>query len=430
MKAWKLWALGASVVTAGGAVLVSTDMDPHVEYLAPQPVEMVDSVPASPSAYGIPLAGYVVEQGVVRGGNTFSDLLAAHGVTPRLIDSLVKVAAPVFDVRRLRAGRPIAFIFDNDSLKRPRYFVYEADQVQHIVIGLTPPSARKVLRPIDVTERSASVTVTGSLYRDLSEIGADPMLTMQLANILAWTVDFYRMQKEDRFTVVYNERTVDGERFGDPEVLAVRYASGEVIRNGYRFNIDSNRVEYFDDEGNSLRKAFLQAPLKYSRISSGFSTRRFHPVQKRIKAHLGTDYAAPYGTPILTVGDGVVDRTGWTAGNGNYVTVRHNATYSTQYLHMRKILATKGQRVAQGDVIGEVGSTGLATGPHVCFRFWKNGQQVDHRREELPSAEPVASARRPNFEIVRSGLKEKLDEAEGHPGQVRETRRQPQPVEF
>ncbi|MFZ1695043.1 MAG: M23 family metallopeptidase, partial [Flavobacteriales bacterium] len=165
-------------------------------------------------------------------------------------------------------------------------------------------------------------------------------------------------------------------------------------------------------EGNSLRKAFLKAPLKFSRISSGFSGKRLHPVQKVMKAHLGTDYAAPYGTPILAVGDGVVEQAGRTGGNGNFVKIRHNGVYSTQYLHMQKILVKQGQRVQQGDVIGEVGSTGLATGPHVCFRFWKNGTQVDHRKEEFPSAEPIAAADRPAFNSLRDSLGTHLDEAE------------------
>ena len=234
---------------------------------------------------------------------------------------------------------------------------------------------------------------------------------MQLAEVFAWTVDFYRIQKGEQFTIVYNESTVDGQRYGDPEVLGVRYTTADRATEAILFSMDSTET-YFDRDGNSLRKAFLKAPLKYSRLSSGFTQRRFHPVQKRFKPHLGTDYAAPYGTPILTVGDGTIETTGYTAGNGNFVKVRHNGTYTTQYLHMRKILVRKGQNVQQGDVIGEVGSTGLASGPHVCFRFWKNGEQVDHRTEELPKAEPVANEDRPRFNVVRDDMLAKLDEAE------------------
>lgn len=409
VKSWQKWTLISCAAAGTGLVLLSTDFGPRTEYVPDPPVVIEDTVPAPPSAYGIPLSGFVLEPGRVRSGDTFSDMLSAHGISAQRIDSLVKMAGNVFDIRKMRAGHPYAFIFDADTSRQAHWFVYEADPVEHVVFGLHPLSVRVGRRPIHTVQRGVTVTVTGALYNDLAAAGADPMLAMKLADILAWSVDFYRIQKGDRFTVVYTERTVDGERYGEPEVLALRYASGEVVKEGFRLPLDSTHAEFYDAQGNSLRKAFLQAPLKYSRISSGFTQRRFHPVQKRFKAHLGTDYAAPYGTPILTVGDGVVEKTGWTAGNGNFVKVRHNGVYTTQYLHMRKILVKQGQRVQQGDAIGEVGSTGLATGPHVCFRFWKNGAQVDHRREELPSAEPVAKDRVPEFEHLRDSLRSRLD---------------------
>ena len=399
---------------AAAYVYVGVDLAPHVEYV-PEPQVMSaieDTLPASPSAYGIPLDGFIIEQGKVERGTSFSTLLAAEGITAVTIDSLVRLATPAFDVRRMRAGHPVAFIFSDDATRTPEYLVYESDAVEHVIFHLRPPvSVRVGHRPVRTEERTVSVVVNGSLWNDLQLAGADPVLTLQLSDVLAWTVDLYRIQKGDRFTVVYNERTVDGEPFGMPEVLAVRY-EGPVTREAFRFGKDSLKTAYFDAEGNSLRKAFLKAPLKFSRISSGFTSRRFHPVQKRYKAHLGTDYAAPYGTPILAVGEGVVEKAGYSAGNGNYVKIRHNGTYSTQYLHMRKILVRAGQLVQQGQTIGEVGSTGLATGPHVCFRFWKNGVQVDHRREEPPSAEPIAAADRPAFRIVRDALMARLDAAE------------------
>lgn len=261
-----------------------------------------------------------------------------------------------------------------------------------------------------VSEHGVSCAVTGALYNDIAAAGGDPALAMLLSEVFAWTVDFYRIQKGDVFTVVYSERTVEGGRVGQPEVLAARYVSGGKVLEA--FNFSGTASGFFDAEGNSLRKAFLKAPLKFSRISSGFSHRRLHPVQKIFKAHLGTDYAAPYGTPILAVGDGVVTEAGRTGGNGNYVKIRHNGSYTTQYLHMRRILVRNGQRVAQGDVIGEVGSTGLATGPHVCFRFWKNGVQVDPRREIFPSAEPVPEDERVAFNTLRDSLQVRLDQAE------------------
>lgn len=185
-----------------------------------------------------------------------------------------------------------------------------------------------------------------------------------------------------------------------------------MVKEAYRFTQLDGVEQFYDDKGKSLKKAFLQAPLKFSRISSGFSSRRLHPVQRVMKAHLGTDYAAPYGTPILAVGDGIVEKTGRTGGNGNFVKIRHNGTYTTQYLHMRKILVQEGAAVQQGQVIGEVGSTGLATGPHVCFRFWKNGVQVDHRKEEFPNTEPLAEELMAAFETFKEPLRAELFTAE------------------
>ena len=405
-------AYGLLALLAVAAVLLTVDLSPRVEYTPePEVVEVVDTVPAVPTAYGIPLPGFVVEQEQVGRGATFGDLLTARGVPYPVIDSLVRLGEGKFDVRRMRQGNPIAFVYTDDDQREPRYFVYEVDPVEHVVFALTPPlDVRVGHRPVETVRAEVSVPVTGALYNDLADAGADPMLSMQLAEIYAWTVDFYRIQKGDRFTVIYEEQQVDGERYGEPRVLAARYESDGVSKDAYRFAQDSV-PDFFDPTGNSLRKAFLQAPLKYSRISSGFSRRRFHPVQKRFKAHLGTDYAAPYGTPILAVGDGTVEKAGYTAGNGRYVKIRHNGTYSTQYLHMRKILVKQGQRVQQGDVIGEVGSTGLATGPHVCFRFWKNGEQVDHRREEFPSAEPIQEHYKAEFTREAANWMLALEEA-------------------
>lgn len=403
------------VLAAGLAsyLYMGVDLAPHQEYVA-EPEASVDTLPAPPSAYGIPLDGFRVDRGKVKAGSTFSTLLAPLGLGPSAIDSLVQLARPVFDVSRMRAGHPMAFIFPEDTGTAPAYFVYESDPVDHVVFDLRPPYAvRLEKRPVHSEEKSLSVEVAGALWNDLANAGADPSIAVELSRVFAWTVDFYRIQKGDRFTMVYRQNTVGGLPYGTPVLLSVRY-EGADTREAFLFNADgsSNEQGYYDAAGKSLRKAFLQAPLKFSRISSGFSLRRFHPVQKQFKAHLGTDYAAPYGTPIQSVGDGVVTKAGYAAGNGNYVKIRHNGTYETQYLHMRKILVKQGQVVKQGQTIGEVGSTGLATGPHVCFRFWKNGTQVDPRKEVQPSAEPLAAADMPAFGRTRDELLLRMDQAE------------------
>ena len=414
MKRWMMWGLGGTLLAAGVYVTVGVDVRPHEEYVAETAPAIEESVPLPPpDAFGVPMSGYVLREGTVKAGATFGDLLAAQGVPMADVQTLVERSKGLFDVRKLRAGFPYAFIFPEEGSTAPVYFVYESDPIEYIVFNLQQDSLEVTVgqRPVETSEHSIACAVTGALYNDLARAGADPLLAVLLSEVFAWTVDFYRIQKGDVFSVVYSERTVEGERVGTPTILAARYISGEKVKGGFRFG-EGKDAGFFDAEGNSLRKAFLQAPLKFSRISSGYSGRRLHPVQKRFKAHLGTDYAAPYGTPILAVGDGTVEKAGRTGGNGNFVKIRHNGTYSTQYLHMRKILVRQGQRVSQGDVIGEVGSTGLATGPHVCFRFWKNGAQVDHRREELPSAEPLAEQLRPAFNRVRDSLALKLDDAE------------------
>lgn len=401
------------VAAVAAYLMIGLDLSPRTEYVEEDYDQLMpDSIPLPPSEYGIPMSGFVLEQGKVRSGATFGELLGSHGVPMAVIHTLVELARPHFDVRRMRSGHPFAFIFADDSERDPAYFVYEADALEYVVFGLGDSlSVRTGQRPLKTIQRSIAVDVTGALYNDLERAGADPMLAISLSEVLAWTVDFQRIQKQDRFTVVYSEQEVDGKRYGRPRIIAARYSSGGRIEQAFWFTQEDG-VQYFDEEGNSLRKAFLKAPLQFSRISSGFSSKRLHPVQKVMKAHLGTDYAAPYGTPILAVGDGVVEKTGHTGGNGKFVKIKHNGTYSTQYLHMRKIIAKQGARVKQGDVIGEVGSTGLATGPHVCFRFWKNGVQVDHRREDFPSAEPVHTTERGAFNKVRDSLVVRLDETE------------------
>ncbi|HQW07017.1 MAG: peptidoglycan DD-metalloendopeptidase family protein [Flavobacteriales bacterium] len=413
----RLWQKGLAAVAATGTVVFfffSVDVRPREEYV-PEPIAIsaADTTPLPPDAYGIPMSGYSMEQGKVRPGDTFGGLLTSRGVDMSSIQGLVELASDHFDVRKMRAGYPYAFIFKEDDTLHPDYFIYEADPVRYVVFRLRDGVSVHVgERAVKSTAHSIACLVTGALYNDLASVGGDPQLAMQLADVFAWTVDFYRIQKDDVFSVVYNERSVDGVPFGTPEIVGARYISGRTVRAAYRFAQDDGTEQYFDDEGRSLKKAFLQAPIKFSRISSGYSKRRMHPVQRVMKAHLGTDYAAPYGTPIQAVGDGIVEKAGRTGGNGNYVKIRHNGTYSTQYLHMRKVLVKQGAAVQQGQVIGEVGSTGLATGPHVCFRFWKNGVQVDHRKEEFPNTNPLAEELMPAFNAYREPIREELFAAE------------------
>lgn len=356
--------------------------------------------------YGFVTDSFLVVKDQVKRNQNLSSILLPYGVPYSTIDELAKASKEVFDVRKLAAGKPYTIYCTKDSSGLATCFVYEPNATEYVVFNMQDSvHIYKGKKDIEKRTRYVKGVVNSSLYVDLKKAGADPLLAIELSEIYAWTIDFYRIQKGDEFEMVYVENYVDGKSIGVDRILASTFTHfGKPIK-AYFFEGDDEKG-YFDDKGNNLKKAFLKAPVKYSRISSGFSMRRFHPVQKRFKAHLGTDYAAPKGTPIMAVGDGVITEARYKANNGNYVKMRHNSVYSTQYLHMSKIASgiKPGVRVSQGDVIGYVGSTGLATGPHVCFRFWKNGKQVDHRREELPPSEPISENSRPVFEQTRSRL--------------------------
>jgi murein DD-endopeptidase MepM/ murein hydrolase activator NlpD len=247
----------------------------------------------------------------------------------------------------------------------------------------------------------------------MQENDLNPVLALELADIYAWSIDFYQIQKGDQFKVYFSEKYVEDEYVGIDSIYAAIFTHRNVEFSAILFEQDG-LTSYFDELGNSLQKAFLQTPVKFSRISSRYTKKRFHPVLKRNKAHLGTDYAAPTGTPIYTTGDGVITHASYTSGNGNYVKIRHNTVYTTQYLHMSKFAAgTKaGKAVKQGTVIGYVGSTGLATGPHVCYRFWKNGNQVDPYKEKIPPSFPVKEENKPVFEKKKNEVLQHLRSAD------------------
>jgi murein DD-endopeptidase MepM/ murein hydrolase activator NlpD len=359
-------------------------------------------VAVSLDEYGLPTDGVSTEDDRVRRNETFAEMLTPRGTSYETAVLLARATKDVFDVRRIKAGRPYRVYMD-DSLGMPTRLVYEKDRSSYVVFDLQDGfSAHVVERPTETRVRTISGRIDNSLYLTLMEQDAHPLLATRMSEVFAWQIDFYRIQKGDSFRIVYEEQYVGDERIGIGEILAARF--NHFGEDFYAFHYADGEVDdHYDRSGQSLRKEFLMAPVEYSRISSGYTRRRFHPVQKRYKAHLGTDYVAPHGTPIHATGDGVISEAQYKKFNGNYVKIRHNGTYSTQYLHMSKIRSgiRPGVVVRQGDVIGYVGSTGLATGDHVCYRFWKNGKQVDHRREKFPSVGPIPEEHRAAFETVR-----------------------------
>ncbi len=352
--------------------------------------EIVAELPPPPDQrYGIEVDGYTIVEGTIGKNQFLSDILLKYDVTYGTIANLETASKDVHDVRRLKAGDDYAIFRAKDSLSTTTYFVVETTAVDYVIYQLADTIyARYGQKPVVYKTREASGVINSSLYQTIADNNLRMELAHRLNDIYAWTVDFYRIQKGDYFRVIFEEKYVDDQLVGVGRIFAAEFQHRDVEFFSYRFEQDSVS-NYFDEKGESLRKAFLKAPLEFSRISSNYSLKRYHPVQKRWKAHLGTDYAAPNGTPIMATGDGTVIASAYGKYNGNYVKVKHNSTYTTQYLHMSKRKAKNGQFVRQGDVIGYVGSTGLATGPHVCYRFWKNGKQVDPYKQDLPPSEPV-----------------------------------------
>ncbi len=358
-------------------------------------------------AFGIEEGLFVRSTHRIRRGETFADILTRYEVPYADVLALAEAARDVFNVRRLQAGRPFHIYRDSTGA---RVFVYQPDPVRYVVFDRRKPMQVYVgRRAVERVLRTAQGVIESSLYETLQAADADPELAIRLSEIFAWQIDFYRIQRGDRFVALYEETLIDGEPVGIERVLAARFQHRGADFYAFRFEHDGG-VDYYDENGRNLRKAFLKAPLRYRRITSRYSLRRFHPIQKRYKPHLGTDYAAPTGTPVYATGDGVVIAAGYTRSNGYYVKIRHNAVYTTGYLHFSRIAKgiRPGVRVRQGQVIGYVGSTGLATGPHVCYRFWKNGCQVDPLREQLPPGEPVPDSLRDAFFALRDRLMPRL----------------------
>ena len=347
----------------------------------------------------------------VQRNETLSDILNSFNLGKFSLEEVILKAKEVFNVRSIRAGRPYHFYVSDDSLAQLRYLVYQKDNINIIVFDLN--DSLRIYEDaisVEIRKESLSATINNSLYACLSENGASIELAIKLSQIFAWQVDFYGIQKGDRFKVIYEEKLVGDKIIGTGNILGAFFQhKGQEY---YAIPLEQDSIlQFFDQDGNSLRKTFLKAPLEFSRISSRFSKNRFHPILKRSKPHLGTDYAAPRGTPIRTIGDGVVVGVGYSGGNGNYVKVKHNSIYSTQYLHMSRFAKgiKRGVTVKQGQVIGYVGSTGLATGPHLCFRFWKNGVQVDPYKEKNPPSYPVKKELIAEYDSIKTQVIGELD---------------------
>jgi murein DD-endopeptidase MepM/ murein hydrolase activator NlpD len=344
-----------------------------------------------PNDFGFVDDSLTVYENIVKKNETLSGIFSKINIPPDLIEQLLRSSENLFKSHKIISGNNYYVYTSGDSLSNPSYFVYEFDLVNYIVFDLDDSiDVYTGQREVRIERKSLGSDIYNSLYHAMLKNEASPELVIKLSEVFAWQIDFYRIQKGDNFKVIYEEAFVGDKSIGIRNIIGAYFSHNGEEFYAIEFEQDSIN-QYFDQDGKSLKKAFLKAPLEYSRISSRYSLRRLHPVQKTYKAHLGTDYAAPIGTPIRSVGDGVVVEASYSGGNGRYVKVKHNSVYTTQYLHMSGFAKgiKPGVKVKQSQVIGFVGSTGLATGPHLCFRFWKNGVQVDPLREKIPPSHPV-----------------------------------------
>jgi murein DD-endopeptidase MepM/ murein hydrolase activator NlpD len=364
--------------------------------------------------FGFTLSDFIIVQDTVRKGDSFGKLMQNNNVDYPRIAKVSEKYRDTFDVRKIRVGTPYLILKANDTLEKAQVFIYQNDLINYTVIDFRDSvNVYKDRREVKYVRREAAGVIESSLSEAILDQGIDYNVTNNLSDIYAWTIDFFRLQKGDKFKVIYKEKYINDTIYAGAEPIEAAYFE----HNGtplYAFAYESdslkNIVDYFDEEANNLRRTFLRAPVKFSRISSRYNLkRRIRYYGYKVRPHKGTDYAAPVGTPIMATADGTITESTRKGGNGKYVKIRHNGTYSTQYLHMKNQKVKRGEFVRQGDVIGWVGMTGNTGGPHVCYRFWKNGRQVDPFKEKLPAAEPLPEDIRQDYFEYIGPQKSELD---------------------
>jgi len=364
---------------------------------------------------GFDVDSLVCKEGKVKNGQFFSTLMMNLGLNAQQAYDLAQACVGVFDVKTLREGngyKAYYSVISSEVETSLRYLVYDRDRTSRVIFSCQPPYEVRVHeKPVTTERRYADVTINTSLWVDMREAGVSPELIISLSDIYAWTVDFFGLQKGDRFRVLYEEKSCDGEVVAVDTVRYAVFTRGDEHLPSIMYDQKDGGNIYWNEKGESMRKAFLKAPLKFSRISSGFSYARRHPVTRRVQPHTGVDYAAPKGTPVMSIGDGVVTSRKYEGAGGNTVRIRHNSVYSTAYLHLSGYAKglKVGQRVRQGQVIGYVGSTGRSTGPHLDFRVWKNGSPINPLKMQSPPAEPLKEVHREDFEKSYRKYKAQID---------------------
>ncbi|MFM2376625.1 MAG: hypothetical protein RLZZ165_1722 [Bacteroidota bacterium] len=361
--------------------------------------------------YGINIGGLYVCTGVIKPSESLSEILGNNGIPQEVVAELVEKSSGLLDVTRIRTGKSYCLLRTSDSLDQVKYFIYEQDPVNYLVYEIGDKvSVRAGSKKLQVIERAAGGVISSSLWNTFTENDLDPQLAIAMAEIYAWSIDFFQLQRDDYFKVLFEEKWVEGERIGIGEIKGAYFNHAGKPFYAVKYDQDSV-LDYFDENALSLKKAFLKAPLQFRRISSIFNHARFHPILKIRRPHLGTDYAAETGTPIWSIGNGSVVQATFNRGCGNFVEIKHNGTYTTRYLHMSGFAPgiRAGTRVQQGQTIGYVGQTGLATGPHLHFEMIKNGVHTDATKEEFPQGDPIRPDCKPAYTIYKDQIISRLN---------------------
>ncbi|MCB0446523.1 MAG: peptidoglycan DD-metalloendopeptidase family protein [Gelidibacter sp.] len=364
--------------------------------------------------FGFNLNDYHVKRDTIKTGDSFGTILERNNIGYPQIYHIAENAKESFDIRKLQIGKPYTLLCSNDSLQTPECFIYQPNNIDYVVIKFKDSIITyNESKPVKVVQKEASGVIMSSLSETMEDQGLPYQLINDMSDIYAWTINFFKVQKGDKFKIIYKERFIEDDISVGLESIEAAYFQhkGEDF---YAFNFKTDSLQkgavYFDEKAKSLKRAFLKAPVQFSRISSRYNlNRRIAYYGYALRPHKGTDFAAPIGTPILATSNGTVIESTQKGGNGKYVKIKHNDTYSTQYLHMKAQNVRKGQYVKQGDVIGWIGMTGNTGGPHVCYRFWKNGQQVDPFKEKLPTAESIPDALKERYKSHIGPLKVQLD---------------------
>ncbi len=365
--------------------------------------------------FGFNVNEYNVIHDTVESGDSFGAILERNKIGYPQILNIVEKTKSTFDLSRIQVGKPFTLLLSNDSIPEPQCFIYQPNKLEYVVIQLDDENAPYIeQRPLTIQTKTASGTISSSLSETMDGLGLPYQLINDMSDIYAWTIDFFRLYEGDEFRIIYDQRMIDDSIYGGIDQVRAAYFKHRG-RAYYAFNYDGvpeaeYHTTYFDESAQSLQRTFLRAPVQFSRISSRYNLkRRIALYGNKVRPHKGTDFAAPIGTEILATADGIVEKSSFTKGNGNYVKIKHSRIYSTQYLHMQKRNVSVGQSVRQGDVIGYVGMTGNTSGPHVCYRFWKNGLQVDPFKEDLPESKSVPESLLKNYNAFILPIKSRLD---------------------